>query len=182
MDEDVLQALLTHWLGTYWAIHMKQALTGTRRSAKLWKKYTRLPDDELAKWRYYFNRICNDDNVASHRQKTYSDDCFMSQLPSKMFEDSGGYYDGDDTSKDDTRKSPKDVKQLLLRTLATEVLMRRSLDGEVAVVQSDFQWFATGIAHSTVFAVMRFLGFQEEWITFFRKVMEPPLNSKYNIE
>ena len=181
MDEDVLQALLTHWIGTRWAVRMKDVLTRTRRSARLWKQYTRLPEDERAKREYYFNswRFSTmtdwERNVGSERLKVYNDDFFPAPLPSKEFEEAGGYDDDDDTPESD-RKSPKDIKQLLLRTLATEVIMRRSLDGEVAVVQSDFQWFATGIAHTTVFAVLRFMGFQEEWITFFRKVMEPPLN------
>lgn len=180
MDEDVLQALLTHWIGTSWAVRMKQSLNGTRRSTQLWQKYTRLPDDERAKRQYYLERylydsMISDKNVAHERQSVYQDDFFMSPLPSKMFEEAGGYDDDDDVPDGD-RKSPKEIKQLLLRTLATEVIVRKSLDGEVAVVQSDFQWFATGIAHSTVFAIMRFLGFQEEWIEFFKKVLEPPLN------
>ena len=180
MDEDVLQALLTHWIGTRWAVFMKGALNRLRRNKALWKQSASIPDDDRAKSKYYFDdwtrSAMRDENVARERQKTYDDDFFMSPLPSKEFEEAGGYDDDDDAPDDDGKRSPKDIKQLLLRTLATEVIVRRSLDGEVAVVQSDFQWFATGIAHSTVFAVMRFMGFQEEWITFFKKVMEPPLN------
>jgi hypothetical protein len=152
-----------------------------RQKKALWKQSAAIPDDERAKYKYYFDEwtlsdTLNEKNVAQERQKTYDDDFFMAPLPSKEFEEAGGYDDDDDVPENDGKKSPKDIKQLLLRTLATEVIVGRSLDGEVAVVQSDFQWFATGIAHSTVFAVMRFMGFQEEWITFFRKVMEPPLN------
>ena len=180
MDEDVLEALLTHWIGTCWAVRLKRALNSTRSSSRLWNQYTRIPEDEKAKRKYYFNewtyeQMLSNDNVASERQRIYNEDFFMAPLPSKEFEEAGGYDDDDDTPESD-RKSPKDIKQLLLRTLATEVIMRRSLEGEVAVVQSDFQWFATAIAHTTVFAVLRFLGIQEEWITFFKKVLEPPLN------
>lgn len=181
MDEDVLQALLTHWIGTTWAVEMKSALKRTRHSARLWKQYTRLPEDENAKLCYYnaFDGDIGDlgTNVASERQRIYDEDFFMSPLPDKFFEEAGGYDDDDDeVPNTNDRKSPKDITQLLLRTLTTEVIMRRSLDGEVAVVQSDFQWFATGVAHTTTFAVLRFLGFPEEWITFFQKVLEPPLN------
>ena len=181
MDEDVLQALLTHWIGTRWAVYMKGTLNRLRWNKSLWNQCASIPDDARAKSKYYFDEwtrsaVRGDQNIARERQKTYDDDFFMSPLPSKEFEEAGGYDDDDDVPGDDGKKSPKDIKQLLLRTLATEVIVHLSLDGEVAVVQSDFQWFATGIAHSTVFAVMRFLGFQEEWITFFKKVMEPPLN------
>ena len=149
-------------------------------SRRLWQSYTRIPDNESAKRRYYFgeysfNRMVGDQNAANHRQMVYEDDFFMAPLPSKIFEDAGGYDDDDKVPKSG-RKSLKDVKQLLLRTLGTEVIVRRSLDGEVTVIESDFQWFATGIAHTTIFAVMRFMGFQEEWITLFRMILEPPLN------
>ena len=181
MDEDVLQALLTHWIGTHWAVRMKSILTNTRRMPQIWNQSARLPDSEAGKYRYYFDQdthsnMIDGSNLAHERRKTYEATFFLSPLPAKFFEEAGGYDDDDESIKDDSKKSPKDIKQLLLRTLATEVVVRRALDGEVAVVQSDFQWFATGIAHTTVFAVMRFMGFQEEWITFFKKVLEPPLN------
>ena len=180
MDEDTLTALLTHWIGTTWAYRMKAILKQTRWMPGIWQHSARLPDAERAKRKYYFHAyeyesMTDNHNVAQERRKIYEEDFFMSPLPSKFFEEAGG-YDDEDENDANSRKSPKDIKQLLLRTLATEVVMRRSLDGEVAIVQSDFTWFATGIAHTTIFAVMRFMGVQEEWITFFKKVLEPPLN------
>lgn len=181
MDEDVLQALLSHWIGATWAVKMKSALTDTRRMSSVWKHAAYLPDHEKAKYRYYFgldedHTVIPEENLANRRREIYEQDFFMSSLPSKLSDDAGGYYNDDEVDKDSNRKSPQAVKQLLLRTLATEVVVQRSLYGEVAVVQSDFQWFATGVAHTTIFAVLRFLGFQEEWISFFKKALEPPLN------
>lgn len=126
------------------------------------------------------------DNLEKYRQHTFEKHFFLAPMPSTAFEDAVGYDDdGDDDyhSEDDTlpikdteKMSPKEIKQLLLRTLATEMLVRRSIDDEVAIVQSDFQWFATGLAHNTVFAVMKFVGIQDEWMEFFKKVLEPPLD------
>ena len=176
MDEDVLEALFTHWIGTRWAVHLKTALQGLNRYTGIWKHAAKMPYEESQK-RKYFGMAVSEHSMDEERQSTYRDHFFMAPLPGKMFEEAGG-YDDDDTGPetDPNRKSPKEIKQLLLRTLATEVVMRRSLDSEVAVVQSDFQWFATGLAHTTIFAIMRFMGFQEEWISFFKKVLEPPLN------
>jgi hypothetical protein len=181
MDEDVLQALFTHWIGTKWAVSLKGTLQEVTKYTGIWAQQTHLPYEENQKLKYYLNEWLvnhmSNSSVEQDRQKTYRDDFFMAPLPSKVFEEAGGYDDDDDVPETDpTRKSPKEIKQLLLRTLATEVHVRRSLDGEVAVVQSDFQWFATGLAHSTIFAVLRFMGFQEEWVTFFKKSLEPPLN------
>ncbi|KAL9108514.1 MAG: hypothetical protein Q9227_006729 [Pyrenula ochraceoflavens] len=180
MDDDVLQALLTHWIGTKWAVALKAALKSMTQFSGIWKRRTRLPSEEQSRKTYFqgINWYPNaNESVEAERQRTYRDHFFLAPLPSKLFEEAGGYDDDDDVPESDpNKKSPKDIKQLLLRTLATEVLIRRSLDGEVAVVQSDFQWFATGIAHTSIFAVLRFLGFQEEWISFFKKALEPPLD------
>jgi hypothetical protein len=114
--------------------------------------------------------------VASHRQATYGDDFFLSPLPTTVYEGTRGYDGDDEDEKDAKRKSPKDIMQQLLRQLATEIHLRRALDIEVAIVQSDLQWFAAGISHSTIFAVIRFMGIPEGWIVFFKKFLEAPLN------
>lgn len=45
----------------------------------------------------------------------------------------------------------------------------------MAVVQSDLQWYATALPHSTLFAVLRFWGVPEDWLKFFTKFAEAPL-------
>ena len=177
MDDDVLEALFTHWIGTSWAVSLKQTLQDVTRYTGIWKHAAKMAHEEKQKRTYFYIPHNEANSVDRLRQTTYREHFFMAPLPSKLFEEAGG-YDDDDTGPetDPDRLSPKEIKQLLLRTLATEVVMRRSLDSEVAVVQSDFQWFATGLAHSTIFAVLRFMGFQEDWIAFFKKTLEPPLD------
>ena len=36
--------------------------------------------------------------------------------------------------------------------------------------------YATGLPHSTIFSVLEYVGFGEDWIAFFRKYLEAPLN------
>ena len=108
----------------------------------------------------------------------------MSSLPStyeSLYTTEG--YDNENTDSDDADSNGSDsnekissIKQQLLRKLATETLLHESLHGEVAVVQSDLQWYATGLPHSTIFAIMRCVGFSDNWIRFFRKFLEAPLN------
>ena len=68
-----------------------------------------------------------------------------------------------------------EIKQRLLRVLATEAVIQRFLYGKVAVVQSDLKWYATSLPHSTIFAVWKFLGLSDFWADFFRKFLEPPI-------
>lgn len=115
---------------------------------------------------------------SAERRKAYTDTFLLSQLPStnEALYTSGGY---DNENADDRASAPvktSSIKQQLLRKLATEVLLHQSLHGEVAVVQSDLQWYATGLSHSTIFAIMRFIGMSEDWIGFFKKFLEAPLN------
>lgn len=189
MDDDVLQAIFTHWIGTKWAVELKSFLQDIQKSPDLWKKNTRVPEEDLARRKYYLGAAAHSSrgrpsNTEEDRQETYRDHFFLAPLPSNLYEETMGYDDEEEEEEEDDasdsdkgdRLSPKEIKQLLLRTLATEFLVRRSLEGEAAVIQSDFQWFATGLAHNSIFAVLRFMGFQEEWISFFKKVLEPPLD------
>lgn len=176
MDEDVLQALLIQWIGTCWAVYTKEILKSTRRSRTLWKQPLRLSYEEATKLEYYLEHDCDTPNAASERLKTYVQNFFLAPLPDKFLEEAVGYDDDDDDDTDPDGKTPKDVKQLLLRTLATEALLHRSLDGEVAVLRSDFRAFGNSLSHSTIFAVMRFIGYHDDWISFFTKVLEPPLD------
>lgn len=183
MEEDVLQALLTHWIGTLWSVRVKWALRSIIESSGLWKGKTRLSEAEKRRWKYFdYLQIGdhNENSVEEIRMKNYLEHFFLAPLPNNSFEDAGGYEEDEATNNDDssipTKMSPKDIKQHHLRTLTTEAIVRREFDGEVAVVQSDFQWFAPALSHSTIFAVLRFAGFQQEWIDFFRKFLEPPLD------
>ncbi|KAK0705188.1 hypothetical protein B0H67DRAFT_374063 [Lasiosphaeris hirsuta] len=78
------------------------------------------------------------------------------------------------------------IKQKLLRQLTTELIIHR-LRGKtynsraeaangVALVQTDLQWYATSISHSTIYSVLEYAGFGEDWVSFFRKYLEAPLN------
>jgi hypothetical protein len=160
---------------------MKRTLTNIMRYGGIWKHHIGIPQEEVDKRQYYLCKYKaqyeqSGRSVACHRQDTYGDDFFLFQLPT-VCEGAGG-YDGDDEEdgKGVKRKSPKGIMQQLLRQLATELHLRRALDAEVAIVQSDLQWFAAGISHSTIFAVIRFMGIPEEWIVFFKKFLEAPLD------
>ncbi len=60
-----------------------------------------------------------------------------------------------------------EIKKQLLRQFATEIIVRRSLYGKAAIIQSNLSCFATPLPHSTIFAVLEFFGMPRFWITFF---------------
>lgn len=183
MDEDVLDAIFLHYIGMVWAVGMKNILCELGDTPGMWRHNVNIPQEVKDRRRYFLGDYRAGaeagGSVEKSRQDMYRSDFFLSQLPSSVTEGAGG-YDNDDAesinSEDLDRKSPKEIKQQLLRILATEVELQKSINGRVAVVQSDFQWFGTGLPHSSIFAVLKFVGVDEKWISFFRKFLEAPLN------
>ncbi|RDW94264.1 hypothetical protein BP5796_00027 [Coleophoma crateriformis] len=180
MDEDVLQAIFLHYIGMSWSSWMKKTLSDTILCKSIWKHKMVVPPKGTDRRRYYLGEYegRNKLGIEEVRHTIYKTDFFLSQLPSSVYEGAGGYDDDQELSDDNTedRKSPKEIKQQLLRQLASEMHFRLAMEGEFAVVQSDFQWFGTSISHTTISAVLRFIGMSEEWIAFFRKFLEAPLN------
>ncbi|KAF4335775.1 ubiquitin ligase [Fusarium beomiforme] len=178
MDEDVLQAILIHYIGIQCCVALKKALNSFISSGDtIWRWHTGPhPSREEKQRRMYYlsSGATTSSNIDNERKRQYASEFFMSQLPENVETiGSGGYTDS--TEEQDTSKKPN-IKQRLLRTLATEATIHRTLKGEVALVQTDLEWFATGLSHTTIFATMRFFGYTEEAISFFKKVLQAPLN------
>jgi hypothetical protein len=176
---DVLQAILIHYIGITWCVNLKCALSSFARDGSMWKwKATPdVPQADRDKGLYFFqgNFFSTRGRITGQRKKEYTETFYLSQLPGSTKAASAGGYDHDDDQEDAGTKS-SGIKQQLLRKIAAEVLLHQKLYGEVAVIQSDLQWYATGLPHSTIFAVLGFIGIPEERIGFFRKSLEAPLN------
>ena len=177
MDEDILQSIFLHYIGTIWAIEFNAALMEVVINRDVWQLTERMPRDQIEKHEYYLGRgrVRANEGIASARQKTYEQDFFMCQLPSSIenHNGAGGY---DDEEADASRKaSSAQTKQQLLRTIGTEVLINRSLYEQVAVVQSDLQWFATSTSHQTVDTICKFFSVPKVWRSFFQRYLAAPL-------
>ena len=145
------------------------------RNKDVWPWTQTLPREELEKREYYLGQgvVRTQEGVAWQRQDTFLDDFFMCQLPSNVDAGNGGYED--DNNETSNKAISPSMKQQLLRTIGTEVLINRSLNGTVAVVQSDLQWFATSTPHATVDVILKFFGVPRVWRAFFRRYLEAPL-------
>ncbi|VUC28068.1 unnamed protein product [Clonostachys rosea] len=181
IDEDVLQALLVHYIGTRFCVTLKQTLTEFVMYKSTWKRHVGAKPNYWAKIRrhyYLMDDVSPSTSIDSMRFSQYIHDFFTCALPSSEHAQSfGGYLDDAPDESEENKKDGKgNVKQQLLRTLASEALLHRHLKGEVAMIQTDLEWYATGLSHSTIFSVMRFFGYSDKVINFFTKVLRPPLN------
>ena len=180
MDEDILQSIFLHYISTTWAIEFNAALMDIVSNRDVWQWTERMPRAEIEKREYYFgrDRFYANEGVAFTRQQTYERDFFMCQLPSfvESSNGAGGYDDEEAELMREARKSSgAGTKQQLLRTIGTEVIMNGLLNGQVAVVQSDLQWFATSTSHQTVDTICKFFGVPAVWRGFFQRYLAAPL-------
>ncbi len=179
MDEDVLQAIFVEYVGIqsckYLSEHLKSFVRGDSKGNNVWRwdaGAALTESDELRRRYYLGKKTSSDRGINNTRRDNYNNYFLLSQLPAnpQSFGSGSGSYDddGEDAGDDDSPDGQLSIKQRLLRTLATEVIVHRSLYREVAVAQSDLQWYATGLPHTTIFAIMRFFGYPEKLIEFYR--------------
>ncbi|KAL4905539.1 hypothetical protein BDW74DRAFT_17810 [Aspergillus multicolor] len=186
MDEDVLQLIFVQYIGLRLCNLLKNQLKEFILSDGVWNWAVAPPFTEHDKERqiYYLGRSLRGgpENV---RKSDYLERYFLCQLPLELttLADGGAPYDDesdDGKQSEDHWGTKSDVirnpKQHLLRKVATETLIQRHIYDEAAVIQSDLRWYATGLPHSTIFAVMEYIGLSDKWIAFFRKYLESPLN------
>ncbi|KAI0445711.1 hypothetical protein F4803DRAFT_507060 [Xylaria telfairii] len=194
MDEDVLQAIFIHYVGIKHCVSLKSVLTrflhrletSRQDQAWNWRAGEHMTGTERIRYEYFTGaRFLSNGGVDNIRAHSFRESFFLSQLPARettigknraYVNDGNVEEDGEEKEKNEKSPENLNVKQKLLRTLATEAIIHRTLHGEAAVIQSDLQWYATGLSHTTIFAVMRFLGFSERTISFYRKVLQAPLN------
>ncbi|KAI1753049.1 hypothetical protein F4782DRAFT_539794 [Xylaria castorea] len=193
MDEDVLQAIFIHYVGVKNCVGLKGALTrflnrqDTSRhdGAWNWRAGEAMTNVDRVRFEYFSGtKLESKSGVDTTRSILFRESFFLSQLPAsettigknRAYVNDGNVEEDEEEGRNEKAPENFNVKQKLLRTLATESIVHRTLYGEAAVIQSDLQWYATGLSHTTIFAVMRFLGFSERIVSFYRKVLQAPLN------
>ena len=186
MDEDVLQAIFLQYIGIQWSISTKNMLKDLMSHKDIWKSpHKPLPSHEQRRRQYFLGDSDSDvtQGIAFQKQEGYWNDYFLAQLPSTLRAGARISYDDEDNDEEDENvKSPLKIRQQLLHQIATELLIHRSIHGEVAVVKSDLQWFYTSLSHKTIFAVLRYFGMPEAWMSFFKAFLETPLHMVYEGE
>lgn len=181
MQEDILQSILTHYIGVKLSVNAKTELRYWLNDLMMSESPVSQGDVDVRK--FYLQETDNrrwDHNLMGNVRTMWENDIFLSQLPNSV-KDTGGYDDDDMDTKtkeeSDSKKSWVQRQQQLLHHVASTLLIERKLHGDFAVVQTDLQWFATSLPHSTIYAVLKFCGIPDKWINWFRNYLEVPLNT-----
>jgi hypothetical protein len=178
-DEDLLQAILLRYIGVKWSVHFKSVLRAFQSTEGVWQSSSKNVPSADQKRRDYFlgpksmySAVA--EGVEGIRRRHFADEIFLEQLAEEIDEKRGG-YDDDSVDERDTRKSSQQITQILLHTLATEIIMKTRLGDEMTVVRTDFEWFGPSLPHSTMFNVLKYFRVSDRWIDFFRRVLEAPM-------
>ncbi|CAG7987690.1 unnamed protein product [Penicillium nalgiovense] len=172
MDEDLLDALLLQYIGTMWAVKLREVFEEFLRS-NAWKiLHEDIPEDHKEMRKYFLGREANSGSgkINEIRKNTYTDEYFMSQLPTSTDEGAREY--------DDAGSKPKnalDTKHSLLHLLITESIIHKHQRGDFTAIRSDFEWFGPSMPHATMLTVLKFFGVSDLWIKFFVVFLEAPL-------
>jgi hypothetical protein len=201
-DDEILQMIFVQYIGIRLCNLLKPALKAFMEvvCSRDVEGHMAPSEADLERRRFYLSYRYGSKDIESQRKSDYFSKFFLSQLPAtetSLFDGDNKYDDDDDDDDDssnsvdtaDVHASPQKrsgIKQQLLRHLTAELIVHRLRNvtydtrtgpgNGVALVQTDLQWYATGLSHSTVFAVMRYIGFGQDWIDFFKKYLESPLN------
>ena len=181
MDDDVLETIFVEHICIKLCVTLKVILKDYIQSNAGWKfaQGPELTSRDRHRRRYYLDdRIDHPNNIESCRKQDFVDTFFLASMPADQDTLASRVcgYDEDEDNGQRRNSAPKSVKQQLLRKIVTETFFRRQFYGQAAVIQSDLQWYATSIPHSTAYAILEFIGFSQDWIQFLRKYLETPLN------
>ncbi|KAF4625488.1 hypothetical protein G7Y89_g12678 [Cudoniella acicularis] len=135
-DEPVLQSILLRHIGMEWSVHVSRVLTKFRATKNAWKASSKpVPQHQKLRRKHFLGSslAASDSNVDSHKVKHFDDEVFLEQLARREDEIRAG-YDDESSKVGDTRKSHMQIMQKLLRTGATEIIMKNGLEQELVVI------------------------------------------------
>ncbi|KAG7001951.1 hypothetical protein G7Y79_00030g064840 [Physcia stellaris] len=176
MDEEISQALLLHFIGMKWGVHIKTACLAFFNSGA-WKQSSRQSLNRLARQRrqdFLGREQSTNHNVRNERRESYQREYFLLQLPAS-FESTIDNYDNEPNDNYGESKSAMAMKQSLLHLISTEALVNTRLYGSFTILQSDFKWFGPSMPHATIVTVLRFFGVSDLWLNFFEKFLKAPI-------
>lgn len=181
-DEDLLQTIFIQYIGLKWATELRQLLFKFATDAGMCKSSSGKLSKQAYRRRRFFlgSKMAKPTrNVESEVANHWRDQIFLDQLPSDMFETRGAY--GDDKTEieeGDTRRSPLAVVQELIHRVQASVIMQKRLGTDTTVIRSDFKWFGPSLPHSSIYTVLEYFGVRQDWLDFFKKVLEAPMAFK----
>jgi hypothetical protein len=149
-DEDVLQAILTQYIGVKWSVALKRTLRAQVQGATTWKEPKPTNSERLAAERWeYFTSFLKPNSYQEELRSQWIDNFLCVALPMRETDYFGGTYNDDENKSEDIGmdKNSGNIKQRLFHRLASELFLTQKIHGEVAVIQTDLQWVSSQLCY-----------------------------------
>ncbi|KAK7529965.1 uncharacterized protein J3D65DRAFT_164756 [Phyllosticta citribraziliensis] len=159
MDENISQALVWQFLGSKFAVGLREALK--KHADRNWTT----PDEAML----------DRESIAFRRADQFGSDFFLGNLPSSSAVGAPYYGEDDLAAVNNGGKNLMQTKQTLLRILNAEMLLNFKLCDEFTVLTVSFDRLKATLPHDTVFAVLEFLKVPYKWTSFIKTFLEAPL-------
>ncbi|KAK8156650.1 hypothetical protein BKA80DRAFT_140052 [Phyllosticta citrichinensis] len=159
MDEKISQALVWQFLGSKFAVGLREALK--KHADRTWIT----PDEAML----------DRESIAFRRADQFESDFFLGNLPSSSAVGAPYYGEDDLAAINNGGKNLMQTKQTLLRILNAEMLLNFKLHDEFTVLTVSFDRLKATLPHDTIFAVLEFLKVPYKWTSFIKTFLEAPL-------
>ncbi|EPS25227.1 hypothetical protein POX_c03631 [Penicillium oxalicum] len=170
MDAELLDSLLLQFLGTKWAVELRQVFESFHRSHAWTSVDKPVSKGHLERRKYFLGHDSSAPmSISDLRRSIYDAEYFMTQLPESITEGSRSYDDNAEV------KNALDLKHSLLHMLITESLFQKDRYGQFTAIRSDYQWFGPSLPHVTILTVLKYFGVPDTWLSFFKVYLEAPL-------
>jgi len=181
-DPEIIDALLLQHIGVAWQVKLKQALLRVFDS-KAWIRSTPPTHKEKAQRTQQLRGDQGTTSIEAERNKTRRANFFLTQLQEKASLPTP-YDDLVDApaSQDSGVIGPALVKQKLLHIMTTECYLNMSIHGTYAAVCSDLEWFGPSLPHTSILAVLEFLGMSKTWLGFYKAFLAAPVRFPGDLE
>uniref|UniRef100_D8Q933 Uncharacterized protein n=1 Tax=Schizophyllum commune (strain H4-8 / FGSC 9210) TaxID=578458 RepID=D8Q933_SCHCM len=167
MDNEIMQALLFQYIGVKWSTQLKDCFKKIAQS-RAWK-----PDSSLLSEQEEARRCQmldwtrgSSQTIQGRRRDIRLNQFFCTQLPDEFEEEAD--YD-EEPKAGEKYNHGVSAQQALLRLVATETHLQRTLYGSSTIMRADLEWFGPSIPHQSILTVLEFFGIPEKWLGFFRK-------------
>lgn len=180
-DEDLLQSIFMHNIGTRWGVELRRHFSDFQQS--VWKSDMQSIDEDARRRLEYFKvlgpgRRVQRGSMSDIKLNHFVNEIFLDHWPRDLDEQRDAYGSTRGAEEGDSRQSHNDVMQKLLRMIEADILLQNHLGKDVTVIRSDFKWFGPSVPHSSIVAVLEFFGVNKSWVSFFTKVLEAPMRLK----
>lgn len=173
VHSDLIDSIFTQYIGSCWAVSFRKFFVEFSNGAAWQRGIDERVEKNFRKFYYGHLGWTENPGINDMRTNQQYDKYFMVQFAKSKHEVKPSYDDFDSSTP--TRVNFAHLKQDFLHLFITELELSKVLKREHTIIRSDFSWFGPSLSHTTILAVLKFIGVTDSWMRFFKTFLEIPM-------